>query len=791
MTAVKTDHGKHRRWRHRLITVLTTGLALLLAGLIGLWFAPLPASLHHTDYAVLMLDRDGQPLAARIADDQQWRFAPVKTLPHKYKTALLTFEDRRFYWHPGVDPIAILRAALANLRAGHIVSGGSTITMQLARMLRDNPPRTYVEKASEARLALSLELHLSKREILLQYASRAPFGGNTVGLRAAAWRYFQRPPGKLSWAEAALLAVLPNSPSSLRLDRKRGRLKAKRDHLLETLARRGEISRAELRLAKLETLPQVHSLPRLVPRLLTTLMEAGAGPLIRTTLDAGLQRRLMTLAQRHGKRLAGQGVHNLAALIIDHQSLEVRAYVGNVTHGDPVIYGRSVDIASRPRSTGSILKPFLYGLMLDAGLILPGTLVPDLPTNYGGYSPENYDHQYRGAVPAHVALARSLNVPAVRMLRRYGVARFEAQLKALGMTTLFRPAAGYGLSLILGGAEGRLDELTGLYARLAARAFSGHAAPVSLLARPGVGPSGQGFPISPGAAWLTLKALRDVARPGTARQWRLYASSQPIAWKTGTSYGLRDAWSIGSNGRYTVGVWAGNANGEPAPELIGSVSAAPLMLDAFSLLGTAAWPQAPLNHLKRVRVCADDGYLAGGLCQGPGATRQAWAPLHSHFARVTPNHVRVHLDARGRRVHSGCESVAVMHTRDWFVLPPGQAYFYRQRHPQYQPLPSWRADCLDGARALNQAPPMAVIYPHAGAVMAIPRKLGGERSRIVLRAVHRRPGAVIYWHLDNRYLGATRHFHQWAIRAAPGWHTLTLVDGHGFRLTRRFRILGR
>ncbi len=773
-----------RRRRPGWIAAAVLAAVLVLAALAALQFAPLPASLHQQAYATLMLDRQGRPLAARIAADQQWRFAPVDALPDKYRRALITFEDRRFHAHPGVDPLAIGRAAVANLRAGRVVSGGSTLTMQLARLLRADPPRTLAEKAREALLALRLEWHLDKDRILVEYASRAPFGGNTVGLRAAAWRYFRRPPEALSWAEAALLAVLPNSPALIHPGRDRARLRTKRDRLLESLYRRGELDADDLALAKLEPLPRVHELPSLAPRLLDTLSAGGGGPLLRTTLDADLQRRVRELADRHGRRLGRQGVHNLAVVVIDHRDLETRAYLGNVQHGDGDTYGAAVDIAARPRSTGSVLKPLLYGLMLDAGLILPDTLIPDLPTNYGGYSPENFDREFRGAVPAHEALARSLNVPAVRLLRRYGVGRFHDQLRALGMTTLFRTADDYGLTLVLGGAEGTLEELTGIYARLIATARDGRAAPVTRLA--GVTPVAAPFPISPGAAWLTLDALRDVARPGTARQWRLYRSSQPIAWKTGTSYGLRDAWAIGSNGRYTVGVWAGNGNGEPAPHLGGADTAAPLMLDVFSLLGPAPFPPAPLNDLKPVRVCTDDGYLAGGRC--PANT--ALAPLHSHFQTVTPHHRRVHLDGNGQRVHGGCEAVARMESRDWFVLPPAQAWFYRQRHPDYRPLPAWRSDCVAGARALDPTPPLAILYPHAGAGLYLPRELGGRRGRAVFRVVHERDDARLFWHLDDRYLGVTEHFHQWAIHAAPGWHTLTLVDDQGFRLQRRFKVLG-
>ncbi len=759
--------------------------ATLLAALAWLQLTPLPAALTGGDYATLMLDRHGRPLAARIAADQQWRFAPLQRVPDKYRQALLTFEDRRFYWHPGIDPLAIGRAALANARAGHVVSGGSTVTMQLARLLRDDPPRTLAEKASEALLAVRLEWHLDKPRILAEYASRAPFGGNTVGLRAASWRYFQRAPDALSWAEAALLAVLPNSPALIHPGRDRARLLAKRNALLATLRERGVLDAADLRLARLEPLPRLHGVPQLAPRLMDSLAAApGASPLLRTTLDAALQGRVAELAGQHGRRLAREGVHNLAVVVIDHRDLQVRAYLGNVSHGDPLTYGAAVDIARRPRSTGSVLKPLLYGLMLDAGLILPDTLVADLPTNYGGYSPENFDREYRGAVPAHEALSRSLNIPAVRMLRGYGVGRFQDQLTAMGMSTLFRSADDYGLTLVLGGAEGSLFELTSIYARLFATARDGQAAPVGVLSDwPAVA---EPFPISAGAAWLTLDALRDVARPGTARQWRLYRSSQPIAWKTGTSYGLRDAWAIGSNGHYTVGVWAGNGNGEPAPSLGGAATAAPLMLDIFSLLGPARWPPAPLDQLKSVRVCADDGYLAGGRCQD----KEALAPLHSHFQRVTPHHRRIQLDANGQRVHGGCEAVARMHGRDWFVLPPAQAWFYRLRHPEYRPLPAWRADCVAGARALDPHPPMALIYPHAGAALYLPREMGGRPGQAVFRVVHERPGARLFWHLDDRYLGVTEHFHEWALRADPGWHTLTLVDDQGFRLVRRFKVLG-
>jgi len=767
--------------------LLIGGLLVSLLMLAALQWWPLPERLDNTPYATLMLDRHGRLLDARIAEDQQWRFVPVAQLPDKYEQALLLFEDKRFYRHPGIDPLAIARAMRLNLEAGRVVSGGSTLSMQLARLLRDDPPRTLTEKAREALLALQLEWHFSKPEILVHYASRAPFGGNIVGLRAASWRYFGREPGALSWAEAALLAVLPNSPSLIHPGRNRERLLAKRDALLQQLHRQGAMAEADLRLALMEPLPAApRPLAGLAPHLLNTLSKTSTRRLLTTTLDADLQRRVQELARQHGRRLARDGVHNVAVVVIDHQQRQTRAYVGNVSHGDPVEYGAAVDIASAPRSTGSVLKPLLYGLMLDDGRLLPGTLVADLPTNYGGFSPENFDHGYRGAVPAHQALSQSLNIPAVRMLKDYGLGRFHSELQRLGMTTLFRSAEDYGLTLILGGAEGRLDELTAIYAQMMASASGLPVEPVRTLAEQQTA-TAPGMALSPGAAWLTLEAMREVARPGTAQQWRLFTSSQPIAWKSGTSYGLRDAWAIGSNGQYTVGVWAGNGNGEPAPSLGGAATAAPLMLDVFSLLGTASWPQPPLDELKTVQVCADDGYLAGGRCE----TADQWAPRQSHFQTVTPHHIRVHLDANGQRVHSQCESVSQMQHRDWFVLPPAQAWFYRRHHPEYRPLPSWRADCVAGARAMQTEPPMALVYPHAGTAIYIPVELNGRLGRAVFRAVHQRSQAELFWHLDDRFLGKTRHFHEQAIVAEPGWHTLTLVDDQGFRLRHSFKVLGK
>jgi penicillin-binding protein 1C len=360
--------------------------------------------------SAVLLDRDGRLLGARIAADEQWRFPPGP-VPERFATALIAAEDQRFRRHPGVDPLALARAMRSKLQQRRVVSGASTLTMQTVRIARGNPPRTLGEKLRELVLAPRLELARSKDDILAMYAAHAPFGGNTVGLEAAAWRYFQRPSSDLSWGEAATLAVLPNEPALVRPGRNEARLRAKRDRLLERLHAQGAFDAVGLAAAKAERLPGP---PGRVPRLAPHLLGPGRTA---TTLDRSLQERARDVVARHATELGGRGIHNVAALVVDVRSGEVLAYVGNVP--DPAAPGAFVDVVRAPRSTGSTLKPLLYEAMLAAGELLPDELVPDVPLRIGGFAPENFDRRYDGALPASEALARSRNVPAVWMLQRH------------------------------------------------------------------------------------------------------------------------------------------------------------------------------------------------------------------------------------------------------------------------------------------------------------------------------------------------------------------------------------
>ncbi|MCK5821838.1 MAG: transglycosylase domain-containing protein, partial [Bacteroidales bacterium] len=410
-----------------------------------------------------VFDSNGSLLGARIAADEQWRFESGDSIPQKYLTCLLAFEDRYFYKHPGVNPLALFRALSQSIREGRIVSGGSTISMQVIRLSRKDKPRTVWQKIVEMTMAISLELHTRKHDILGFYAANAPFGGNVVGLEAAAWRYFNRPPSQLSWSEAATLAVLPNAPALIHPGRNREALRHKRDRLLGLLLSEKKIDSLDYKLAIEEALPiKPLPLPNRAEHLVDWYHKREGGQ-VHTMIHPWYQDASKEILANHHKNLISNHIHNLAVLILDNETGEILVYHGNSEDDGSGLHGHHVDVIRRARSSGSILKPILFACMLDAGEILPGTIVPDIPTRYVGFSPHNFNKQYDGAVHADEALIRSLNVPAARMLRDYGVLRFYSQMKAMNISTLARSAENYGLTLILGGAEVTLWDIVQLY----------------------------------------------------------------------------------------------------------------------------------------------------------------------------------------------------------------------------------------------------------------------------------------------------------------------------------------
>lgn len=559
----------------RLVARWTLASLLLVIALLWaadrIWPLPLPKD----DLARVVLAEDGTPLW-RFADaNGVWRY-PVQTaeVSPYYLDALLTYEDRWFYQHPGVNPLALARATWQNLTGARVVSGGSTLSMQVARLL-DPHSRTFHGKLRQLWRTAQLEWHLSKAEILNLYLNRAPFGGTLQGVAAASWAYLGKSPAQLTHAEAALLAVLPQAPSRLRPDRHPQRAQEARDKVLRRL---GEFqvwpasAVAEALEEPLLLAPRLE--PSLAPLLARRLNRPDSPPLIRTTLDATLQRRLEDLLLGWRARLPEYT--SAAILVVEEDSMAVRAYLGSVDINDAKRFGH-VDMISALRSPGSTLKPFLYGMALDEGLIHSESLLQDVPRRYGDYRPGNFSMGFTGAVPASTALSSSLNLPAVQLLEAYGPKRFAAQMRIGGVPLALPVLAEPNLALILGGAGSRLEDLVSGYS---AFARDGRSATIRL--RPDDTLKERPL-LSPGSAWIVRRILSGQARPD--RDPRAELVQRPaLAWKTGTSYGFRDAWAIGVGPRYLIGVWIGRPDGTPVPGQFGLASAAPLMLQVHDVL---------------------------------------------------------------------------------------------------------------------------------------------------------------------------------------------------------------
>ncbi|MFL5754535.1 MAG: penicillin-binding protein 1C [Bacteroidia bacterium] len=766
---------------------------------IYLYLTCLPSALFNDPNSTVLLDNKGELLAARIAGDGQWRFEAGEKIPVKFAICLLQFEDRDFFLHRGVSLRGIGRALKQNISSGKIVSGGSTITMQLVRLYRKNPPRTILEKISEMIVATRLEFSYSKAQLLNMYSAHAPFGSNVVGLEAAAWRYFGRSPDKLSWSECATLAVLPNAPGLIYPGKNHRRLQEKRNRLLTRLKETGIIDATTYSLALTEPLPEKPlALPQGSVHLLDKALADGKrGKVVKTTVDKNLQEKVMQILAMHHEVLKENNVHNGAVLIASAKTGKVLAYIGN-TKEENDENGNDVDIIQAARSTGSTLKPLLYARMLDEGEITPRMLVPDVPTQIGGYSPKNFNFSYDGAVPANRALARSLNIPAVRMLNQYGVEKFHHDLKAMGYTTINRPANTYGLSLILGGAEAKLWDMVSVYCRMSKtlqqypnykqslnedifytqksdfkkkKRKAGHDTVVPY--------------ISAASVWSTFEAMVEVNRPDEEGSWRSFSSAQKIAWKTGTSFGNRDAWAIGITQDYVVGVWIGNADGEGRPGLTGVKAAAPVLFDVFSLLPKSAWFRMPEKEMVRVSICSLSGHRSTELCEKTDSTL---IPKTALSTLACPYHQSIHLDRKGKyRVEGDCEDVNKMKHLSWFVLPPLMEKYYKFNNPSYKTLPEYLPGC--GNKTSDKA--MTLVYPKRQSKIYVPVLLDGKTGKTVFEAAHRNRFTKIYWHLDDIFIGETQDIHQLEINPSLGKHRLMIIDEQGVSATTSFEVLGK
>ncbi len=747
---------------------------IIVAFLFIAFYFCLPRQLFNTPYATVVTDRNNELLGARIADDGQWRFPPSDSIPDKFKKCIIEFEDHYFYYHWGINPLSIVRAFTQNIKEKRIISGGSTITMQTIRLSRGKK-RTIGEKMIEMLLATRLEFRSSKKEILNLYASHAPFGGNVVGLEAASWRYFGHSSSQLSWAEAATLAVLPNAPSMLHLSKNRKALVEKRNRLLKKLLDKDVINQSDYELALSEILPdEPLPLPQIAPHLVTYFYKKQKGQQCISTIDKGIQLRVENVLSRWNDEFSRSDIRNMAAIVIDVRNSEVLAYCGNVQF-DNKNSGNQVDVIRSPRSSGSILKPLLYCAMLQEGEILPNTLLPDIPININGFTPQNFNMQFDGAVPASEALARSLNVPAVQMLRQYSVPKFYDFLKKTGITTLTQPASHYGLALILGGAETTLWDVTSAYCQMAQTLEGLPVYSISATFSNNDEKKELKKVFHPSAVWQTFDAIKDVNRPEEI-DWRSIPSMQKIAWKTGTSYGFRDGWAIGVTSKYVVGVWVGNSNGEGKPGLTGARTAGPVLFDIFNILPKSAWFNIPYDNLTEAEVCQQSGHLKGRFCENTDTILICPEGLKTN---PCPYHIQINVTENEQfRVYEDCAGDAGFKQKSWFVLPPAWEWYYKQHHPMYKPLPSFKPGCggISGS-------PMQFIYPQHNATISLPKQLDGSKGSVIFDLAHRNPDATVYWHLDGDFLTSTRYFHKVSLTPSSGKHTITVVDNEGNTLS--------
>ncbi|MBK9284888.1 MAG: penicillin-binding protein 1C [Sphingobacteriaceae bacterium] len=764
--------------------------------LLIIYWAWLPKQLIKQPISTVLLDQKGELLSAKIATDEQWRFPTSDSIPFKFKHCILQFEDEYFYTHPGINPVSIFKSLKRNAGAGKIKSGGSTITMQLARIIRGNQSRTYLQKCIEILLAIRIELSYKKNSILNLYCSNAPFGSNVIGLEAASWRYFGRSSDKLSWAEAALLAVLPNAPSLIYPGKNHKRLMEKRNRLLKKLLNKKIIDSNTYSLALLEELPEKpEPLPQLAPHLLSRLIEEnGEGKIYRSTLIKNIQIRANEILNKHMSVLSANQIHNAALLISETHSGKIIAYIGNA-YSSTNAHENYVDIINRPRSTGSILKPFLYAFLLNDNLLLPNALIEDVPIQIGSYGPKNFDLKYDGLVPAGKAISRSLNVPAVNMLKLYGTAKFHQRLKQLGFTSFTKPTAHYGLSIILGGGEASLWEISSAYASMG-RSLLNYSNSKSTYQSNNYKPltavnhienkSKNKFQkndlLSASSIWYTFNAMTELVKPQDYTGWMQFSSKTKIAWKTGTSFGFRDAWAVGLNPKYTVAVWVGNASGEGRPDLTGTGCAAPLLFATFNILPKSNWFTEPVSDLEKIKVCKQSGFKASSICPNPA---YSFFPKGSSKTEACSFHKTIYLDkTESYRVNADCYDVTEMIEKPWFIASPMQEYFYKQHNIYYKPLPTFLPNCNQ-----NNQQQLEIIYPRNEFKIYIPINEKGELSQCIFKAAHKDPKAILYWYLDGNYIAATEKFHQIATQPVKGKHTLSITDNLGETATCKFELL--
>jgi penicillin-binding protein 1C len=719
--------------RLKIIGLVLAGIFLTF--LLANWVFPLPDRI---EYSTIITDDKGEVVHAFLTRDQQWRMkTELGEISPLLRKTIVEKEDKYFYYHPGVNLLAMARALGRNLIHMRRTSGASTITMQVARALEPKK-RTYWNKVVEVFRAVQLEWKYSKSEILQLYLNVVPYGGNIQGVKAASILYFNKNPDHLSLAEITALSIIPNRPSSLVMGRNNDRIVEERNKWLRRWAQEKVFTAHEIEDAMAEPLTATRgSVPSYLPQLSWKLKKRG-GPIVRSTIQLNTQLKVEKLVRDYSRTLALKNIHNAAVIVIDNRTHRVVSYVGSADFNDAMNAGQ-VNGAAAVREPGSTLKPLLYGLCIDEGLLTPKRTITDVPINYDGYAPENYDKRFNGYVTMEYALEHSLNIPAVKSLKALGKDKLIQRLSQCDFRQINLDRKKLGLSMILGGCGATLEEMTGMYSLFANEG-------VYVRPRYAITDSASAGVriLSPAAVFMINETLSKVNRPDFPLNWQSTLHLPKIAWKTGTSYGRRDAWSIGYNRHFTVGIWAGNFSGLGVPELSGANVATPLLFTVFNTIDyddDATWFGKPDDCDVRM-VCSETGLPPDGFCKN--LVTDYFIPLVS-TAKKCDNRQEVFLSADGKLSYCRSCLPAVGYKKKWYtVIPPEMKEYYDANHVSYEPIPPHNPEC---EKVFKEGAPV-VTSPANGSEYLINRK---DPEPLLLRCRVTNDVAKVYWYINDKF----------------------------------------
>lgn len=775
---MKTISKKRVRAKRKWILGLTflSALVLVLSLSVFLvldYFYPFPVQNLNKQPALIVSDKDGNALRFFLPKDKQWRFpVELKNIDTKLIESVIESEDRWFYSHPGVNPLAIARAFYTNIKKGQVVSGASTIPMQIAR-LSDPQSRTIFAKASEAFRALQLKWHYEDDELLEVYLNIAPYGGNIEGVGAASYFYFGKSPRALEPHEIALLTVLPRSPNKYDPTRYPKITKLKRNEVINMLELRGVFTSNQISSALNKPVPSKRkSLPFKAPHFTEFVYnQINNSENIKTTFDAWIQYLSQGIAKKHIGNLRSKGINNLAIVVIENDNRELRAMIGSSNYFEKNSSGQVNNTLSR-RSPGSALKPFLYAHALDQGLVVPETYMLDIPTDFSGYVAENYDDTYRGRITMRNALVLSLNSTAVRLLSKLGLKEFHELLLEGGLKTLDRPSNKYGLPLVLGAGEVTLLDLTNIYSTLA---NNGIHRKVKYISEKG-DEIQEAKLLSPEASYLITDILTELKRPDMpSRSWALTEDIPEVAWKTGTSYGHRDAWAIGYSDKYTIGVWVGNPDGRGVKGISGAQNAGPILFDLFRSIepnGSKIAKPTSLN-LEEIEVCIESHMLPGNYCDE--REKIVYIPGVSKISRDSYSK-RVFIDIEtGHQLIGDCIAERPHKAKIFTVYPPELTAWWRVHNKPVETIPPISSYCKDIPADL----PPKITSPDKKTPYRVLRGTPSEYQKVQLSAQVSEDVSKLYWYQNGKLVANSTPDKKVFIPLQAGIHKLVVVDSSG------------